>query len=399
MFRDKCAFLVVGAGVIGLTIARELSRRGAEDIVVIDKEAALGEHASGRNSGVLHAGIYYTLDTLKARFAVAGNRAWKAYCREKQLPVHENGKVIVARDEAEVRLLAELEKRARDSGARVRLIDAGELREIEPHVRTCELALYSPETAVVEPKRILTAVAEELRASGKVTVCFSTGLVKVIGNRTVLTTKGKITFERMINAAGAYADRIAHQFGVARDFCIIPFKGTYHRLRSERSHLVRTNIYPVPDLRNPFLGVHFTKSVSGEVTIGPTAIPAFGRENYGLVKGLDIEAATILRRDVLLFFVNPSFRAVALREIRKYSKNLIWREAQRLVPAVTPADIISCSKVGIRPQLVNWREKKLVMDFLVIKEGDSIHVLNAISPAFTCALPFAGYVVDKLLQS
>ena len=387
--------VICGAGIIGLSIARELIRIGAYDIVIIEKEKELGLHASGRNSGVLHAGIYYTPDSLKAKFCLKGNLMMRKYCGEKGIPVHETGKVIVTKKEEELGTLNELYNRAKKNGAEVRLIDSKELQEIEPYARTVEKALFSPLTAVVDAKRVLSVLEKELTDTGKVRIVRGAEVIGVKGSRVVRTTGGEFTFETFINSAGAYADKIAHLFDIGKNYTIIPFKGTYRKLRKEKSHLVRGNIYPVPDIRNPFLGVHFTKSHNGEVYIGPTAIPAFGRENYGIIKGIDREAPSILLKNMVLFFTNKKFRNVALTEPAKYFKNRFYRDIAPMVRGLEPGDIVASPKVGIRPQLVDWDTKELVMDFLVLKDSNSVHILNAISPAFTSAFAFAEFVVSQ----
>jgi len=389
--------IICGAGIIGLSIARELVKSGAEDIVILEKEKELGFHASGRNSGVLHAGIYYTPDSLKARFCLKGNLMMKEYCKEKSIPVLETGKVIVTKREEELPVLDELYQRARRNGADVRLIDSKELEEVEPYARTVEKAIFSPLTAVVDAKRVIYTLAKELADTGKVKIVKETEVVGVKESNTLKTTRGEYTFDLFINSAGAYADKIAHFFYVGRNYRIIPFKGTYNKLKKEKSYLVRGNIYPVPDIRNPFLGVHFTKGYNGEVYIGPTAIPAFGRENYGLISGIDGEAPSILLSDAILFVKNKKFRNVALTEPKKYFKNYFYRDIAPMVKGIEPEDIIPSSKVGIRPQLVNWDTKELVMDFLVLKDSNSIHILNAISPAFTSAFAFAEFVVSEYI--
>ncbi len=391
-------FVICGAGITGLTIARELLRRGVSDILILEKERGVGRHASGRNSGVLHAGIYYSPDSLKARFAVEGNRLMKEYVREKGLPIRETGKVVVARSPREVEVLYELKRRADASKSRAEIIDETTLREIEPHARTCGKALYTPLTAVVDPISILRALVEDLRASGRVEIRFGERCMG-FGNGKIITEQGRYPFDFFINAAGAHADRIAHAFSLARDFLILPFKGTYRRLRDEKSHLVRGNIYPVPDIRTPFLGVHFTRGVDGTVYVGPTAFPALGREHYGLFPESVGEAISILYRDAVMFFKNPAFRYNALMEIRRYIPGFFYRDASRLVEGLERGDLLASRKVGIRPQLVNWKKKELVMDFLVIRDGNKLHILNAISPAFTTSLAFARWVVDEFIPT
>lgn len=393
-----CEVLITGAGITGLAIARELLRRGIEDILIIEKEDGLGTHASGRNSGVLHAGVYYAPGTLKARFCVLGNRLMKEFCRKNGLALRETGKVIVAKDETGLQGLYELKTRAELSGARVQVVDEKELSEIEPHAATYEKALFSPDTAVIDSKEVLQALADELERSGKVKIVCGAAFFGLKNDRTALTGKGAVRFRKFINAGGAYADKIARSFGVGKEYRILPFKGIYKALVKERSFLVRSNIYPVPDLKNPFLGVHFTRNTADRVYIGPTAVPALGRENYRFFDDLSLETMSILYRDGILFFKNRDFRNNALSEVKKYSDRVFFKEAKFLVKGLNPSDLEDTEKVGIRPQLVHWSDKKLVMDFLMIKDGDSLHVLNAISPAFTSSLAFAAHAADIFIQ-
>ncbi|MGZ8449254.1 MAG: L-2-hydroxyglutarate oxidase [Candidatus Deferrimicrobiaceae bacterium] len=393
MVPEKADVLIVGAGIIGLTLARSLVMAGVDDIVIVEKEAAPGMHASGRNSGVLHAGIYYAPDSLKAKSCLNGNFLMRAYCREKGLPLQENGKVIVARDEGEIPALSDLMRRATANGAKVEMIDEAQLAGIEPNARTTGKALLSHDTACVDPAAVLVSLRKDLETGGKVTLATGCLFTGVKGSRKAVTSRGEISFRKFVNAAGAHCDRVAHLFGVARRYRLIPFKGIYRKLRKGLSHTVRGNIYPVPDIRNPFLGVHFSRDVHGEVYLGPTAIPAFGRENYGIFSGIDREGASIALSDAILFFRNAKFREVALTEPRKFGKRAFFRDAARLVKVLSPSDIEPSEKVGIRAQLVDWQTKELVMDFQVIADGDAIHILNPISPAFTSSMDIARTLV------
>lgn len=394
----ECEVLIVGAGITGLTLARELLARGVDNIMIVEKESGAGRHASGRNSGVLHAGVYYSPGTLKARFCVEGNRLMKEYCRSKGLRLLECGKVIVARNYPESILIEELKKRADSSGAEAKIIDSKELKEIEPYAQTFDKALLSPNTAVIDPKEIVESLRQDLESSRKVRIAFGTRFEGLRQTSTAVTSSGNIKFRLFINAGGAYADRVAHSFGVGLNYKIIPFKGLYKRLVKDRTWLVAGNIYPVPDLRYPFLGVHFTKGVDGDVYVGPTAIPALGRENYSLAEDLTIESLSILFRDGVLMLTDPSFRVSAIREIERYVPRVFYEEARTLVPCLKPEDLEPTDKVGIRAQLVDWGIKRLVMDFLVIRDGDSLHILNAVSPAFTCSMAFATYAASLLLD-
>jgi len=391
--------VICGAGIIGLTIARELIKSGASDIIIFEKEDGLGYHASGRNSGVLHAGIYYDPGTLKAKMCLKGNERMQAYCEEHKLPLFKSGKVIVTREEAELETLDELERRATANGGTVEMIDAKQLAEIEPNAKTVERALHSPRTAVVDPKAILQKMREELENSGKVKFFFGTRFLETGGRNIIQTTQGDIGYDLFINAAGSFSDKVAQAFGIAENYRLLPFKGIYHVLKKPAADKIRGSIYPVPNIKNPFLGVHFTRSVHGDVYVGPTAIPAFGRENYGILKGIDSEFFSILLRDAEMFIENKKFRSVALEEPRKYFFKYFYKDAEKLVRHLAPHDMQPSHKVGIRPQLIDIKKKEMVMDFLVEKHENTIHVLNSISPAFTSSMYFAELVVKEYVQS
>jgi len=395
MLPDRAEIVVIGGGIIGLTIARELVLAGKGGIVILEKEDDLGKHASGRNSGVLHAGIYYSPDSAKARTCLAGNKLMAAYCREKGLPLLAAGKVIVARSEAEIPTLDELFRRATANGARVRFVDPKELEALEPMARTVGKALHSLDTAVVDPKAVLRSLRADLEASGGARIVTGCRFLGLDGPDVALTTEGRVRFGRIVNASGAWCDAVARAFGVGADYRLIPFKGIYRKLRPDASYPVNGSIYPVPDIRNPFLGVHFTRSVHGDVYLGPTAIPALGRENYRLLRGAGGEAFAILASDAALFFTNAKFRTVALAEPRKYLPAFFHRDAARLVRSYDPGLFVAAEKVGIRPQLVDWRTKELVMDFLVLAKDGSVHVMNPISPAFTSSMELARTIVQE----
>lgn len=393
----ECEILIVGAGITGLTIANELLERGGENILIIEKEKRIGLHASGRNSGVLHAGIYYTPDSLKARFCAEGNRLLTEYCEQNSLNLIKSGKVIVASDEEKLDGLYILQERALKNGVKCRLIDEKELNEIEPYAYTFNKAIYSPNTSVFDPLEILKSFFTKLLESKKVKFLFDTSFFNKTGSSKVFSSNGGIKFRKLINAAGSYADKIAHSFGISRDYKMLPFLGTYKNLEKNCSHYVNGNIYPVPDLRNPFLGIHFTKGSDGAVYIGPTAIPAIGRENYSLFEGVSLESFSILYRDLVFFINNRGFRDNALSEIKKYFGSFVFNEAKKLVPEIQKRNIERSTKVGIRPQLVHWPTKELLTDFLIVEDGETIHILNTISPAFTSSMSFAKYVVSDFV--
>lgn len=389
-------FLVIGGGIIGLSIARELRRRFADArIVVVEKEAWCGTHASGRNSGVLHAGFYYSPDSLKAKFTRLGNEQLTAYCEDKKLPLNKCGKLVVAKHEGELASLDELLRRGRANGIVLEKVTEQEAKAIEPRVKTYRQALFSPRTATVDPVSVVNAVQADALAEG-IRIHHGTAY-EGRDNRQVRTNRETYEAGYVVNAAGLYADKIARDFGFSERYRILPFKGLY-LYSNEPPGAIRTNIYPVPDLRNPFLGVHFTVTVSGRVKIGPTAIPALWREQYrGLNNFRPGELIEVVGRGLgLLLHSRFDFARLALSEMAKYSRSRMVALASELVEGVELRQFQQWGEPGIRAQLLDIREKRLEMDFVVEGDHRSIHVLNAVSPAFTCAIPFSGYVCDRI---
>lgn len=393
-------FLIVGGGIVGLAVARELRLRDpACRIVVVDKEPTLGRHSSGRNSGVLHSGIYYPEGSLKGRVCVEGMRAMKAYCEEHGLPLGRYGKVIVPSRPEDAPQLDLLLKRALANGARAELIDEAQLRELEPEARTATgKALHSPDTAVIDPLLVLTHLADDLRRQG-VEIVLGQAVTDVDAERGVATTATETYhYGHLVNTAGLFADRVAQACGVGRQYRMLPFKGLYWKLAPDAGLAVNGLIYPVPDLNVPFLGVHFTKKVNGEVYLGPTAIPAFGRENYHGLAGLDpAEIGPILSRLLGHYWRNKQgFRRYAHEESLRFFKGRFAEAARALAPRLRAEHLVMSDKVGIRAQLVDTEKHELVMDFLVESGPRSTHVLNAVSPAFTSAFSFARLLLDRV---
>lgn len=396
MKSERSDFLIIGAGIIGLAIARYLrEKHPSATITIIEKEPDICRHASGRNSGVLHAGFYYTADSLKARFTKEGNAEMTAYCIKKKLRINRCGKVVVARNERELGPLFELEARARANGVDVAIIDEKELASIHQNVKTRGHALYSPATSTIDPVEVCSSIRKEL-LDGGVIMRFGRAYLRRAGEHAVATTTGTHEARVIINAAGLYADTIARDFGFARDYIIIPFKGIYLKYTGPDKP-VAINVYPVPDLKNPFLGVHYTVTVDGTVKIGPTAIPALWRENY---EGLDNfrlrEFLQIVSREAALFLLNSfGFRTLALEEIKKYSRRYLIGLAAGMVHRAETGRFNEWSRPGIRAQLLDVRTNRLVQDFIIEGDKGSVHVLNAVSPAFTSSFPFVRWIVDS----
>lgn len=392
-------FLVIGGGIIGLAIARELKTRFQDaKITIIEKEKSVGLHASGRNSGVLHAGFYYTADSLKARFTRDGNRLLTEYCEEKNITLNKCGKLVVAKNEFEDTMLDELMQRGENNGVKLEMLDINQAQEIEPKVKTLRRAIFSPNTSTADPIAVIHAFEADAKSEG-IDVIYDQAYISGT-NKTIRTTSEKFSANYVINCAGLYADHIAKQFGFSQDYAILPFKGLYLK-SDEPAGTYRTNIYPVPDLDNPFLGVHFTIKVDGTAKIGPTAIPALWREQYhGLSRFQLNELTDIATRSMgLLLRSDFDFKRIAATEIMKYSRRRMVSLAKDLVQEIDHKVFKEWAKPGIRAQLVDLKKRKLEMDFVLQSDDQSMHVLNAVSPGWTCSIPFSAYVVDEITRS
>ena len=390
-------FLVIGGGVIGISIARELkSRNPNSGVCILEKEHQCGLHASSRNSGVLHAGFYYTADSLKARFTKEGNQRLTKYCEVKNLALKKCGKLVVAQNESELVWLDELMTRARNNGVPLELITDEESQAIEPRAKTYQKALFSPTTASINPTELVKSLLSDAIQEG-VQLKTNTQYIHRVGKSSIKTSNGIFEAKYIINAAGLYADKIGRDFNFSKDHRILPFKGLY-LYSNEPAGALNTHIYPVPDLTNPFLGVHFTITSDDKIKIGPTAIPAFWREQYQGWSNFNMPELTeiILRQAGLFLSSNFDFKALAFRELKKYSKPLLVSLATKLAKGVDIKHYRQWGLAGIRAQLLNIRKKELEMDFVLEGDKQSMHILNAISPGLTCALPFADYVCDQI---
>lgn len=390
-------FVVVGAGIVGLTVARELKLRAPSSrVAVLDKEDIIGAHASGRNSGVLHCGIFYGSDTLKAKVCARGATRMFEFANEHGIPCLKSGKIILATSEQQLPTVDRLMRNARENGINARRINEQELRALEPAAAPGPAAIYCPDTAVIDSVAVLKQLRSLLEQQG-VVFLFGWQAKGPQASNDLETTQGALSYGFLFNCAGAHADTLARRFGLARDYALIPFKGIYWKLSPDANHLVRANIYPVPDVSLPFLGVHLTRVISGDVYVGPTAIPAMGRENYGKLQGIRVREALSIGRELAAMYLNNqnNFRLLVHTEMAKYSKHCFLTAARKLIPALQESNLVPTSKAGIRPQLVNVKTKKLEMDYVFERTESSVHVLNTISPAFTSSFAFAEMIVDQ----
>ena len=392
--------VIIGAGLVGLATAMALlAERPGLQVAVLEKEAAVGTHQSGHNSGVIHAGLYYQPGSLKARFCTAGRLAMMEFAEEHQIPYRQTGKLVVATGEGELDRLASLAERGRANGLAVRGIGPAEIAEIEPSVRGIR-ALHIPESGVIDYRRVAAAYAEVVSQGGGQVRCGHgvLGLARDAGGWVVRTHAGPVRARAVIACAGLQADRIAAMTGQAGDeYRIVPFRGDYYTFRPTAAGLVRGLVYPVPDPAFPFLGVHFTKGADGILRAGPNAVPALAREGYGrtAVNGRDLLDS--LRFPGLRKLARSYARTGALEIYRDLVKPAYLAEMRRYIPQVSSADI-TFGPSGIRAQCLS-RSGALVDDFL-IEEGDGvIHVLNAPSPAATASIVIGRHLAERALTS
>jgi L-2-hydroxyglutarate oxidase len=388
---------IVGAGIIGLAVARELlTRRPDLRVAVLDKQDEVGFHQTGHNSGVIHAGIYYAPGSLKAKLCVEGAARLYDFCDEHGVAYERCGKVIVATSEDELPKLDELERRGRANGVPgLRRLDAGELREVEPHC-VGVAALHSPNTGIVDFPGVARALAREVEGRGaSLLLGREVTAAERNGRRVVLrTSRGELGARHAIFCAGPWADRLAVSLGAPADPRIVPFRGAYLKLKPEARALVNGLIYPVPDPELPFLGVHLTKHVSGEVWLGPSALLVGARDAYRLRTVRARDVADTLRWPGTWRVMRKWWRT-GLGEMRLAASRRAFVEACRTyVPDLTAADVARESTAGVRAQAVG-RDGRLVDDFLIGEHGGVLHVRNAPSPAATSSLALAELIADR----
>jgi (S)-2-hydroxyglutarate dehydrogenase len=389
-------YVVVGGGIVGLATARQLAvDHPHSTVTVLEKEDRVAAHQTGHNSGVIHAGVYYKPGSLKASLCRAGSASMVEFCQTYDIAYDVCGKLIVATDPAELPRLNALHERALANGLPVRLISAAEAKEYEPEV-SAVAALHVASTGIVDYKRVSSVLAELVdKAGGTVRLGARVTGLQPDGQAVVVnTTIGSFRADYLINCAGLHADRVARMAGLAPPARIVPFRGEYYELAPAKRGLVRGLIYPVPDPRFPFLGVHLTRMIDGSVHAGPNAVLATAREGYswGRFKPRDVaDAATY---PGLWRLARRHYR-YGLTEVRRsLSKRRFADSLARLVPAVTAADIVPAG-AGVRAQAIA-PDGSLVDDFLILKDRRQVHVLNAPSPAATSSLEIAKHIAAQL---
>ena len=390
---------IIGGGIVGLATAMALTEQiPGRKIAVLEKEPRVAEHQSGRNSGVIHSGLYYRPGSLRAALCREGIGRLTRFCDERGVEYTRNGKVVVATSEGQLPALAELERRGLANGLRgLRRIGPEELREIEPHAAGIA-ALHVPETGAVDFAAVCRALAGILRERGT-TISTSFFVENVDVARSHVTVEGSrrsVTARAIVNCGGLYSDHLARAAGVEPGVRIVPFRGEYYDITGPSAELVRSSIYPVPDPKLPFLGVHLTRSADGSVHAGPNAVPALAREGY--------RWATVQPRELFEWLTYPGFLRLAARHwrsgvaeiLRSASRSRFTRSARDLVPELDPKDLRR-GRPGVRAQAIT-RSGGLHDDFLIQSGARSVHVLNAPSPAATSSLAIGARIADQVQQ-
>jgi L-2-hydroxyglutarate oxidase len=391
--------VIVGGGIVGMATAAALLDQTQAALVLIEKEPRIASHQTGRNSGVIHSGLYYRPGSAKARLCVEGREAMYRFCSDNDIPFERCGKVVVATDHSELSRLDDLERRGRANGlSGLRRLGPEELRELEPHAAGIA-ALHVPETGIVDFERVTHVLADRIRGHGGevVTGAEFRGLRREPSGLVVESTAGRIRCRRLVNCAGLHADRVARRCGVRPEIRIVPFRGEYYELVAHRRSLVRNLIYPVPDPSFPFLGVHFTRRIDGRVEAGPNAVLALEREGY---RWRDLSV-----RDLAEVLAYPGFWRLAARYMKTGLAEM-WRSASRrafarslaqLVPEVRMQDLAVAGS-GVRAQALA-PDGELLDDFHIVEAPDMLHVLNAPSPAATAALGIGAELARRALAA
>lgn len=390
--------IIIGAGIVGISLGLSILERSPDrKVLILDKESIPGVHASGRNSGVLHAGFYYSPDSLKAKFCRLGNLELKNFCKQNSIPILETGKVVVCQSKSDVSKLEDLFHRGVANGVDIEILDEVKLRKIEPAAKTVDKFIWSPTTAVGNPKLVITQLAEKfIKSGGKFKFNCSVKLVSKNNQIFIETSNGTYSAHSIVNSAGSYAANLAKQVNVGNQYACLPFLGAY-----KKSKLIESNpkrlVYPVPNPVNPFLGVHTTNTINGEIKIGPTAFPVIGKEQYKISDGFSGSEFLEFYKAAKALFQSDSVDLMGLAKeefVKLFTKPLLNR-TNRLSNSLYSNKQWVKHPAGIRAQIINLETKTIEMDYIVQSDKNVVHILNAVSPGWTSALPFTRWVVEN----
>ena len=397
--KTQCDVLIIGAGVVGLSVGIALLESNENlNVIIAEKEKKIGLHASGRNSGVLHAGFYYSPDSLKARFCREGNQELRKVAKKHGIPVRDVGKVVIARNSDENSRLDLLFERGVKNGVDIEIKNSEELSQFEPLAVTHERFLWSPSTGVSDPIALTNALKEDFLAlGGKIDYEVKVSLAN--SGAEIFDSSSRYNAKHYINAAGAQSDRISRKVGVGSEYAMLPFMGVY-RATYEKNLPLKRLVYPVPHPINPFLGVHFTLTIDHKVKIGPTAIPIAGREQYSFLAGWSASDIGQALKGMYSLISGEAhdFGAILKTEWPKVIESLLVKESIDLVPNAKFVKDWQKKPPGIRAQLVHLPTGKLEQDFVVQTQANATHILNAVSPGWTSALPFGRWIVGEKIN-
>jgi L-2-hydroxyglutarate oxidase len=391
-------FIIIGGGIVGMSTAWQLKKTYPDSsMLLLEKESGPARHQTGHNSGVIHAGVYYTPGSLKAKFCLEGNRATKDFCREHDIPFDECGKLLVATNELEMDRMKALWDRSEANGLERHWLSAAELKEREPNI-TGMGGIFVPSSGIVSYTQVTAAMGREFeRLGGEIRYNTEvTGLKEETSQVVVQASQGEVQGKYLVSCSGLMADRVVRMLGIEPEFKICPFRGEYYLLKPEHNQIVNHLIYPIPDPNMPFLGVHLTRMIDGTVTVGPNAVLAFKREGYN--------KSDISLKDTLEMFTYPGILKVLMKNLKPglmEMKNSLNKAGylelvRKYCPSLKVEDMTPYP-AGIRAQAVS-KDGRLVDDFLFVNTKRTINVCNAPSPAATSAIPIGGYIVDKVRE-
>ena len=398
----KYDYVIIGSGIVGLVLALKLKKDNSNKrVLILDKESDSIQHGTGRNSGVIHSGIYYPENTLRAKYCVSGSKQLKKYVKEKNLWINECGKILLLSSRKSIINIDILLERASNNGIFAERIDKKRILELEPHANSSfNQGIHVPFTSIVDPKEVASTIVHDIRKMG-VDILYDSEVIDIDSLEGRVTTKKSSYFaDIVINSAGLQADKIAKISRFKSEYSFLPFKGKYWEVDSDIK--LSRLIYPVPDLDLPFLGIHTVHNKNGKIFVGPSSTPVFGRENYSGLKNIKItEALNLIFSFGLKILLNVNgLRSLAIRELKLVSLSGVYKEVKNLILGIKKSQLnLSESKVGIRSQIFDKNNKSLVSDFVIKKDNKVIHVLNAISPAFTASFGLADFIIEKIIEN
>lgn len=393
----KYDFAIIGSGIIGLTLAFKLKQKfNNSKIVIFEKEPNSISHGSGRNSGVLHSGIYYEPGSLRANLCVTGVKELKEYIKSENLWINECGKLLLPTSEYSYSNLENLFNRAKKNGVEINKIKNEEIKRIEPNTNCqFEYGLHVPFTSVADPKEVSKSLIENLKKMN-VKINYNSKILK-ISEQKLFTQNNTIEAGHIFNCAGLFADKIAKNSNLEFRYSFLPFKGKYWKI-TNKSFKLNHLVYPIPDLRYPFLGLHSSHNRQGDFYIGPSSTPVFGREQYNGILGDNLKESIslIFNFSKKIIFNENKLRTLALQELSMLTKRGFFNQIKKMFNNINPDDLeLSDQKVGIRSQIFDPQSKNLVNDFVVINQKNTTHVLNAISPAWSASFAFADHLMNE----